>query len=262
MKKILLIMILALLIPVVAHALTADEIVEKSNLAYYYAGEDGRADLKMTITDKRGRERTREMTMLRKDIEDGGRQKFFVYFKKPSDVKKMVFMVWKQARGDDDRWLYLPAMDLVRRIASSDKRSSFAGGAFTYEDVSGRRTSDDTHELLPEETLNGKMVYVIKNTPVDTSSVEFSYFIASIDKETFLPLRGEYFNKTGRHYRTIEVLETGLVDGFPTVLKARAENIEKGLKTVVEFTDIKYNIGIKELIFTERYLKKPPKEVK
>ena len=153
MKKFIAILIIALLAaattPAISLALTADEIVEKSNLAYYYAGNDGRADLTMTITDRRSRERTREMTLLRLDIEDGGAQKFFVYFKKPSDVKKMVFMVWKQVKGDDDRWLYLPAIDLVRRIASSDKRSSFAGGAFTYEDVSGRRSADDTHELVP-----------------------------------------------------------------------------------------------------------------
>ena len=174
----------------------------------------------------------------------------------------MVFLVWKQSKGDDDRWLYLPAIDLVRRIASSDKRSSFAGGAFTYEDVSGRRTSDDTHELIGEETINNQAVYVIKNTPKDADAVEFAYYIARIDKETFLPVRGEYFDKAGKHYRTIEVLDTTLIDGIPTVIKARAENLDKGLKTVVEFQDVKYNVGIKESIFKERYLRKPPKEVR
>ena len=262
MKKVIIFALLLILTPALSHALTADEIVERSNLAYYYAGDDGRAELTMTITDRRGRARTREMTLLRKDIEDGGRQKFYVYFKLPSDVKKMVFMVWKQVEGDDDRWLYLPAIDLVRRIASTDKRSSFAGGAFTYEDVSGRRSSDDTHELIGEEIVNGQAVYVIKNTPVKADSVEFSHYIARIDKESFLPVRGEYFDKSGKHYRTIEVLETALIDGIPTVIKARAENIDKGLKTVVEFKEVKYNVGLKENIFTERYLRKPPKEVK
>lgn len=262
MKNLILLILSVLLTPALSFALTADEIVEKSNLAYYYAGDDGSANLTMTITDRRGRVRTREMTLLRLDIEDGGRQKFYIYFKKPSDVNKMVFMVWKQTKGDDDRWLYLPAIDLVRRIASSDKRSSFAGGAFTYEDVSGRRSSDDTHELIGEESVAGKEVYIIKNTPVDKDSVEFAYFIARIDKETFLPVRGEYFDKTDKLYRTIEVLETAVIDGIPTAIKARAENLTKGLKTVVEFKDVKYNIGIKESIFKERYLRRPPKEVR
>lgn len=262
MKRFLFIAIMVLLSPAVSFALTADEIVDRSNLAYYYAGDDGTAKLKMTITDRRGRERIREMTLLRKDIEDGGRQKFYIYFRKPSDVKGMVFMVWKQVEGDDDRWLYLPAIDLVKRIASSDKRSSFAGGVFTYEDVSGRRPTDDTHELVGEEDYNDMPVYVIKNVPKDADKVEFVYYIARIDKDTFLPVKGEYYNESGKLYRTIEVLETSIIDGFPTVMKARAENLEKGLKTTVEFYDVRYNVGIKESIFTERYLRKPPKEVK
>ncbi len=262
MKKIFLPMLLLLIIPSLSYALTADEIVERSNLAYYYAGDDGRADLNMRITDRRGRVRIREMTLLRKDIKDGGRQKFYVYFKKPSDVSRMVFMVWKQVKGDDDRWLYIPAIDLVKRIASSDKRSSFAGGVFTYEDVSGRRTSDDTHELLDDEQYNGKAVYVVKNSPKDTGEVEFSYYIARIDKKTFLPVKGEYYDKSGKLYRTISVDKTGLVDGIPTVLQATAENLSRGMKTTIEFKDVAYNVGIKERIFRERYLRRPPKEVK
>jgi len=260
--KSLMIILLLLITPAISYAMTADEIVEDSNLAYYYAGNDGRANLTMTIIDRRGRVRTREMTLLRKDIKDGGQQKFYVYFRKPSDVSRMVFMVWKQVKGDDDRWLYIPAIDLVKRIASSDKRSSFAGGVFTYEDVSGRRTSDDTHELLDEDKLNGKSVYVVKNTPKDAGEVEFSYYIARIDKKTLLPLKGDYFDKSGKLYRTITVDRIALVDGIPTVFKATAEDLDKGLKTTIVFHDVAYNVGIKERIFTERYLRRPPREVK
>ena len=62
MKKIFALAALTLFMPSLAFALTADEIVERSNLAYYYAGDDGAATIKMTITDTRGRVRLREMT--------------------------------------------------------------------------------------------------------------------------------------------------------------------------------------------------------
>ncbi|MCI5191170.1 MAG: outer membrane lipoprotein-sorting protein [Candidatus Electrothrix sp. AS4_5] len=106
--------------PVMAEDVNVEEIVSKANLAAYYAGDDGKAEVNMTITDSQGRERTREFIILRKDKEDGGQQFFYVYFKKPSDVSKMVFMVHKHVDKDDDRWMYLPALDLVKRIAASD----------------------------------------------------------------------------------------------------------------------------------------------
>lgn len=241
-------------------ALTADEIVEKANLAYYYGGDDGKARVRMVTTDKAGRDRVREMTLLRLDLSDGGKQKYYVYFHKPTDIAGMVFMVWRDAEGTDERWLYIPAVDLVKRVASKDKRTSFAGSYFTYEDVSGRSVHADTHELTGEDTLGEREVYVIKNTPKDADSVEFSYYLTWIDKENFIPIKGEYYGKDARLLKTMTVEEVVEIDGIPTVVKGRATLAEGG-ETVVEFTDVEYNLGIKENTFTERYLRKPPRKL-
>ena len=58
-----------------------DEIVNRANLAAYYGGEDGKAEVHMSITDSQGRKRKRTFVILRRDVTDGGPQKFFVYFK-------------------------------------------------------------------------------------------------------------------------------------------------------------------------------------
>ena len=239
--------------------ITADDIIERASLANYYAGDDGTAKIAMKITDRAGRVRTRELTMLRLDIEDGGEQRFYVYFREPSDLTGMVFMVDKKIGADDDRWLYVPAVDMVKRVAAKDKRSSFVGSHFTYEDVSGRDTSDDTHELVGIETLNDREAYLIKNTPKDVASVEFSYYTAYIDKENFLALKAEYYDKAGRLYRTVTAEEVSVIDGVPTVTKGRVSEVDGG-ETTVEFTDVRYDVGLSESIFTERYLRRPPRK--
>ncbi len=241
-----------------ADALSADEIVDRANLAAYYAGDDGRAEVTMTITDAQGRERTREFVILRRDTKDGGEQKFYVYFQKPSDVRKMVFMVHKHIDRDDDRWLYLPALDLVKRIAASDKRTSFVGSNFFYEDVSGRSPLEDSHELV--ETTD--TAYLLKHTPKDPASVEFAYYLTWIDKKTFMPVKAEYFDKQDKKYRAVEALEIRDIQGFPTVVKSMVKDLADGGQTVSEFSNIKYNIGLSDDIFTERYLRRPPREVR
>ncbi|HPY77223.1 MAG TPA: outer membrane lipoprotein-sorting protein, partial [Anaerohalosphaeraceae bacterium] len=104
---------------------------------------------------------------------------------------------------DDDRWLYLPSLDLVNRIAASDKRTSFVGSDFLYEDVSGRGLEEDTHELA-EVTDE---FFVVKNLPKDPASVEFKFFTVRIDRKTYLPVRMEFFDKADTLYRTIESLK-------------------------------------------------------
>ncbi len=237
-----------------AGATDVGEIVRKANLAAYYAGKDGVADVRMTITDSQGRTRRRELRILRYDEQDGGEQKFYVYFRKPADVARMVYMVWKHPGRDDDRWLYLPALDLVRRVSANDKRSSFVGSHFVYEDVSGRGIEEDTHELV--ETTETQ--YKLKNVPKDPSGVEFAYYFVWVDKATFLPVKAEYYDAQGKLIRTITADEVKDVDGYPTVMRSTAVDLRRGGKTVMEFVNPRYDVGLDPKIFAERYLRRPP----
>lgn len=239
---------------------TVEEIVKKANHVSYYQGDDGRAMVTMTIKDSQGRERTRQFTILRKDVGSEANnaedldQKFYVYFHRPADVNQMVFLVWKHLKKDDDRWLYLPGLDLVKRIAASDKRTSFVGSNFFYEDVSGRSIEDDVHTL--ENTT--KSYYVVKNVPRDKDLVEFSHYTMYIHKTSFLPVKVEFFDKKGEKYREYSALKVETIQGFPTVTKASMKDLRTKGETVTEYTDVKYNIGLPDAIFTERYLRRAP----
>jgi len=232
-------------------------IVNKANIVAYYQGKDGKAKVKMTITSKRGQKREREFNILRKDVEDGGDQKYFVYFLRPPDVRRTVYMVHKHADPgkDDDRWLYLPDLDLDRRIAAGDKRTSFVGSDFLYEDVSGRSLEEDTHELV--ETTD--KLFVIKNVPKQPDTVEFSYFNVSIDRKTYVPMKMEFYDKENKLYRVIESQKVEKIQDFPTVVKSVVSNLKTGSKTEMEFTKVKYDIDLED-IFQERYLRRPPRE--
>jgi hypothetical protein len=235
-----------------------ETIVSKANIVAYYQGADGKAKVKMTITNKQDQKREREFNILRKDMEDGGDQKYFVYFLKPPDVRKMVYMVHKHADPDkdDDRWLYLPALDLDKRIAAGDKRTSFVGSDFLYEDVSGRSLKEDTHELI--KTTDE--FFVVKNTPKKPDTVEFSYYNVSIDRKTYVPMKMEFYDKENKLYRVIESKKVEVIQKFPTVVKSVVSDLKTGSKTEMEFTDVKYDIDLED-IFQERYLRRPPREV-
>ena len=170
----------------------------------------------------------------------------------------MVFMVHKHTGGgkDDDRWLYMPGLDLVKRIAASDKRTSFVGSDFLYEDVSGRSLEEDTHELV-EAT---EELFVVKNVPKKPETVEFNYYNVAIDRETYVPMKMEFYDKQGELYRTIESIKVEEIQGFPTVVRSIVSNLKTGSKTEMEFSKIKYNVGLNDSIFTERYLRRPPRE--
>jgi outer membrane lipoprotein-sorting protein len=245
-------------------------IVERSNQVAYYQGEDGRADVDMRIVDAQGRERTRRFTILRRDdrsqesksekeaAEHTGDQRFYVYFSAPPDVSDTVFMVWKHVAmdRDDDRWLYLPDLDLVKRIAASDERTSFVGSHFFYEDVSGRNTNEDEHKLVGVTDT----YFILDNTPRQPERVEFSHYKMWIHRETYLPIQIEYYDKRGEAYRRYTALNVSRPQGFLTVTRSKMEDLRSGGYTTITYSNVEYNTGLPVDIFTERYLRKPPME--
>lgn len=246
---------LGLSVPAQAEPLSdVDKIVERANLASYYAGDDGRSEARMRIEDAQGRTQLRQFTILRRDDAQGGDQDFMVFFSRPSDVRGTVFLVHKHVDGDDDRWLYLPGLDLVRRISPGDKRTSFVGSHFFYEDVSGRHPEEDEHRLV--ETTEEH--YVLESTPKQPGEVEFERFVTRVDRETFLPMKTEYYDDQGRVYRLMEVLEVDEIEGNPTVTRSRMSTPPDGGGTLMEFRYIEYDVGLPEDIFSERYLRTPP----
>lgn len=238
-----------------AAAQSADEIMQKSHLAYYYAGDDGVADVNMKIIDKRGKERERQFVMLRTDQEDGGPQMYYTYFQKPSDVSRLTFMVHKKAQGNDDRWIYVPAVDLVKRISADDKNSSFVGSDFSYEDVSGRHWNEDTHKLLGDSTYNGNAVWMIESSPKNDWA--FTKKVSYIDQTTYLPYQEDYY-KGDEVVKQMKAEEISDADGIMTITHRTMKDLKADRITHVIFENIDYNVGVKDDIFTERYLKNPP----
>ena len=245
-------------------ALSPVEIMEKAHHTLLYQGDMKRARVKMTITDSNGGVRKRQFYSLRLDKESSeqsadrgkGDQFYYIYFRRPGDIKKTAFLVHKYSNKDDDRWLYLPDLDLVKRISSGDKRTSFVGSTFFYEDISGRSLNDDSHELLSED----ETYFVLKSTPHKADGVEFSSYKTWIHKTSFIPVKIEYFDKNNELYRFCENQKVEMVEGRPTVVKGLMRDIKHGEQTVIESSRISYDFGMPADIFTERFLRHPPSQ--
>ncbi len=247
-------------------SIDAGEIMAHSQRAYYFAGDDAKGMLTMDLIDRKGNTRQRVLTMLRRNHENSEEQKYFMYFHEPSDVRRLTFMIWKYRERDDDRWIYVPAVDLIRRIAAEDKYSSFVGSDFSYEDISGRDLSEDTHSLLDDETLDDRNVFVIESIPLAPAA--FTRRVSWIDKEHFLPLKIEYYDAQDQLQRiftanVIEDIAAGEGDDrrvHPTAMKRTMENVRTGHRTEVTVTSVNYGVGLSDDDFSERHMRRPPRE--
>jgi outer membrane lipoprotein-sorting protein len=244
---------------------SAEEIMERSHRAYYYAGTDTKGRFSMEMIDRDGGKRVRDMTMLRRNQGGEGTQKYFIYFHEPGDVRRLTLMIWKYPAKEDDRWIFVPAVDLIRRIAAADKYSSFVGSDFSYEDVSGREVAEDTHIILREEELGNRNVVVIESIPRHEAA--FTRRVSWIDRANHLPLKEEYYDAQNQLQRiftadAIENIAVGEGDesrSYPTVMKRTMKNVRTGHRTEVSVSHVSYDLGLQDDDFSERRMRRPPR---
>ncbi len=103
-------------------------------------------------------------------------------------------------------------------------------------------------------------INVIKSIPKNPGDVEFSRYTRWVDKTTYFPMRMEYTGKRGEIYRIFSVQTVEIIQNDPTIIDVEMEDTAMGGKTVLHYSAVKYSIGIKENIFSERFLRRPPRE--
>lgn len=210
-------------------------------------GDDRKAVMTMTLINKRGRERVREVVSYSKDF--GKDKKSVMVFELPADVKGTAFLSWEydDTVRDDDKWLYMPAMKKVRRISGASKNEYFMGSDFTYDDMGDRNVEEDTHTLLGEEELDGLACWKIESVPINKDDM-YARKIVWVYKEAFLPVKAEYYDKDGL-MKTYRVQEFRQQDGFWTVFESEMENYSREHTTRLVFRSMTYDTGIRDDLF-------------
>ncbi len=225
---------------------------------------DSLSSTTFTLVNKNGQERVRKTLTATKLQPNGVDNMQMVRFLSPPDIKGTAILLIEHSDRDDDIWAYLPGLKKVRRLVASNKKDSFAGTDFSYGDVIGHRVQEWEHRLLGEEVVDGQACYIVESLP-QTDAVKGSSGYGRrrswIRKDTFVMLKGEYWDQAGQPLKTIRAAELRLVDparGKWQPLRLEAVNIQTGHRTVIRYGDFRANQQVKDEVFTTRYLEREP----
>jgi len=220
-------------------------------------GRDSTAGLRMKLFDRRGRVRDRAMTVLTLRRTAGDRT--LIRFSYPNDIRGTAFLVWEHPREDDERFLFLPSLGRVRRIAGSEAQESFVGSDFSYEDIGGREFDDYTYALLDENASwaapggASRPAYRLESRRKD-SSVEFPRVASLILKDSFVVVQADIYNRRNEKQKTYVVSGLQQIQGIWTVMASAMSNDLDKTRTELVVESIAYNSGLTEAAFTRREL--------
>jgi outer membrane lipoprotein-sorting protein len=237
--------------------LTGREIMETQRKLHHLQDEE---ELRLMImVDASGRERRRELSGYVMST-NNDQYKLLLRFQSPRDVRDTSLLVWENETGDADQWLYLPAFRKVKRIPSSSKKNRFMGTDFAYEDLRRESLKLYDYKLIGSETLDGLETFVVEARPGSeavASDTGYSKRKFWIDKERFLTLKAEFYDKAGRLWKVLTNKDfVHLQDAVWAPNEIEMRDVQNGTKTTVIIEDRKVNQGLSPSLFTEMELRR------
>lgn len=236
-------------------------------------GRDSRASMRMKLFDRQNRSRERALTLtsLRgrgnpgapASAPDGDR--LLIRFTYPNDILGTGFLVWEHPKGEDERFLYLPSLGRVRRIAGSEAQESFVGSDFTYEDIGGREFDDYTYAFAGPDAARTSWTPPGGGTPRPAWRLEsklkdaagrYPRVVSLVLHESFVVVQAEMYNRRNEKEKLYSVRRLEQVEGIWTVMDSEMTNTAENTRTELAVERADYNVGLTENDFTRRELER------
>jgi outer membrane lipoprotein-sorting protein len=230
-------------VPVKAEELTAIDVLEKVDTVLN-AAKDQDLRMKIVLIDKNGKEKDREAVMLQK-----GSEKRMIKFLSPADQKGIAFL----DLPDDVMYLYLPAFKKVRRLAAHIKNQNFAGTDMSYDDLG---TINYSEEYDPVFVGKNERHFILELTPKQGIKKAYSKLKAWVLKGNFYPEKIEFFDKGGNLRKRAEWREIGKENNYWVAREIEFHDIKDDHKTKIILIEVKFDTGLKDEFFSQRYLKR------
>ena len=214
---------------------------------------DSQSDLTMILRDRKGREVVREMSSKSLEVEGDG-DKGLTVFSTPLDVKGTAFLSFSHIVGDDDQWLYLPALKRVKRIASRNKSGPFLGSEFAFEDLSSFEVEKNTYKYLRDEACGDLTCYVVEMDPVDKFS-GYTRVVAWIDQDHYRVQKIDFYDRRDTLLKTLTIEGYQLYkDKYWRADKQMMVNHKNGKSTDILVKNIQFDTGLTDADFNEKKL--------
>lgn len=215
----------------------------------------------LTITDRRGGEYHRDLQVQTKKYGDDA-SKSLMFFHSPPQVRGLGFLQWVRPNEADLQWLYTPSLKRVRQISGGGRRDSFAGTDFSYEDLAiiGEALDWDASEassaLAGEETIDGVVCDIVELTPTPAADVHYGKVRLWIGRTDQFVHRYQFVDADGQLAKTLAMSDIRDVGGIPAAHRMDMRSERAGSHTTVLVSELQYNTGLEDELFTQRRLEK------
>lgn len=179
--------------------------------------------------------------------------KLLIVFHRPKAVRNTRFLALIPNDKPTAQWIYLPSIRKSQRIVGSGQDASFMGTELLFSDIAKRDYDQFEYTYEGEEIINGENTWIMHIV----SKGEWAYGSSRewISKESFFPIRVDFYDDAGALVKTSRTTELRYIDGYWVPIYTEITNEATKRKTIITIQELEYNINIPDRYFSVAYLK-------
>ncbi len=235
----------------------ANAIMQRNHLATRV--QDSQAQTVFRLVGKNGKVREQVATTTTRRNDAGGISRMG-RFVRPADVKGTAVLTVENPKGNDDIWVFLPALGNVRRLQANNKREAYMGTDLSYGDVIGHAPDAWTHRVTGRQIHSGADCWVIESLPGSPAVATTSGYgkrINWIRVDNNMMIRAELYDTAGKLSKRISQDQIVQVSATPQrwqAMRIKVENARTGHRTEVIISGYQANKGLRADLFLPRAL--------
>lgn len=250
-----------------SESLTAEEIIYTSEERY--DGNTQMADSSMLLIDAAGNKRMRKMKSFRRDFGDDLKdQKTVYFFQYPEDIKDTSYLNfdWQAEGVDDDSWLYLPALNKVKRLSPANKSDAFLGSDFTYTDIKTSTRQYWDYQIVNHSVMvDGHECWHLEGNPKQGKEEKtyretgYNKIHVWVRKDNFIKSQVTFWVVKGKKIKYLTASDIEKIDGIWTVKSTQISTTKQGKvehTTLVKLDNVIYDQAIDESYFTPQKMRR------
>ena len=236
------------------------QLMENNFLATKVSGFT--AKMTLIMTNNQGQERVRKLSAKSRIQANSNDTEVIMRFDEPLDIKGTGFLQIEHSAGEDDVWIYLPALGKVRRMVSGNKRDSFFGTDFFYGDVLLPAANRYSHTFKGGEVIDGVDCHLIESTPITDQIRDdsgYSRKLIWLAKENNVERKVEYYDLAGSLLKTQTTYDVQEVESAPQrwmPMRRKMVNHQTGHQTIFQYETFALDQKIPDSLFTTRNLQR------
>ena len=186
----------------------------------------------------------REMRVRSIEMPNQG-ERSLVDFDSPLDQRGTALLTHATVGQEDEQWLFLPALNRVKRIAGRNRSGPFVGSEFAFEDLTEQQFGRYTYRYIDSQRLaDGVPCDRVERVPLDSNS-GYARQIAWFDVEARRLRRIDFFNRRGNPVKTYTASDFRLYDGrWWRPLRMRMQSLSSGRYTELTWGEFRFGTGL------------------